>query len=89
MAVYWQLHGLLADRGMTRYDLAKLTRLNLNTIYPIGEKDSPVGRVDGRTLDRLCQVLDVQPGELLRYVPGKPGVTVRTKQTQKRRGKKS
>lgn len=27
------------------------------------------GRIDFKTLDRLCRYFDVQPGELLEYVP--------------------
>lgn len=59
--------GLLKEKG---YNTGRIRREKL-----IGEKtmqDMKAGIVPGiKTLDTLCRILDMQPGELLRHVSDK------------------
>lgn len=40
-------------------------------VYRLARRGAELGRVEGRTLDLLCDALDWQPGDLLEHVPGK------------------
>lgn len=46
-------------------ELEKLSGLNKNTLYSFYKGD--IKRFDRDTLDRLCEALDCQPGDLLSY----------------------
>ena len=64
------LDDLLATRGMTLTQLAEqvgVTVVNLSVL-----KNGRAKAIRFSTLSRLCQVLSCQPGDLLRYQPGKP-----------------
>jgi putative transcriptional regulator len=64
------LDDLLAARGMTLTQLAErvgVTVVNLSVL-----KNGRAKAIRFSTLSRLCQVLDCQPGDLLRHRPGKP-----------------
>jgi hypothetical protein len=41
------------------------------TAYRLADPELQFGRFTADTLDRLCAALDVQPGELLEWVPEK------------------
>lgn len=69
--VRWKIHELLKKRGWTAYRLAQETGLTIPAVYRLAKQRAQMGRVEGSTLDRLCNALDVQPGELLEHVPGK------------------
>jgi putative transcriptional regulator len=61
------LDELLAARGMTLTQLAELvgvTVVNLSIL-----KNGRARAIRFSTLSRLCQVLDCQPGDLLRHQP--------------------
>lgn len=67
MAIRYHLKAMLADKGMTQKELAEVTKIRAPTISAIcvgSVKQLPIG-----VLDKICTVLDCQPGNLLEYVP--------------------
>jgi DNA-binding Xre family transcriptional regulator len=42
-------------------------------LYRLAQPGRAVARIDARTLEKLCQVFGVQPGELLEWVPNRKG----------------
>ncbi len=77
MTVRSRMKLLIAERNLerikqglpeiTQRDIAAESQLPLSTVN--GLITGRAGRVDFRTLNRLCRYFDVQPGELLEYVP--------------------
>ncbi len=68
MAIIVNLDVMLARRKMRSKDLAEtigITEANLSLL-----KSGKVKGVRFSTLDKICAVLDCQPGELLEYRPG-------------------
>jgi putative transcriptional regulator len=57
------LNKLLKDRGRTLYWLAKQSGVRYATIWNLSRGD--VGRLSIDTLDRICEALECQPGDLL------------------------
>ena len=58
----------MAQRGfMTRKALAEATDIDENTMGKLVKDE--VTRIDKKTLNALCRMLDCQPGDLLEYVP--------------------
>jgi DNA-binding Xre family transcriptional regulator len=70
--VRWKIRGMLEKRGWTAYRLAMVTGLTVPAVYRLARHNSQMGRVEGNTLDRLCDALGVQPGDLLEHIPDKP-----------------
>ena len=77
MAVRSRMKVLIAERNLerikqglpeiTQRDIAAESQLPLSTVN--GLITGRAGRVDFKTLNRLCRFFNVQPGELLEYVP--------------------
>lgn len=70
MAIVVSLDVMLARRKMRSRDLAEqvgITEQNISLL-----KSGKVKGVRFDTLERLCQVLDCQPGDLLAYQPDPP-----------------
>jgi putative transcriptional regulator len=68
MAIIVNLDVMLARRKMRSKDLAEtigITEANLSLL-----KSGKVKGVRFSTLEKICAVLDCQPGELLGYRPG-------------------
>ena len=68
MAIVVNLDVMLARRKMRSKDLAEtigITEANLSLL-----KSGKVKGVRFSTLEKICAVLDCQPGELLEYRPG-------------------
>nr|WP_317412963.1 helix-turn-helix transcriptional regulator [uncultured Solibaculum sp.] len=62
----FKLKVLLAMKGMTQKKLAELTGIRPPTISAIctnSIKELPVG-----VIERICQALDCQPGDIMEYV---------------------
>jgi DNA-binding Xre family transcriptional regulator len=57
---------LLKARGMTAYQLAKASegRISLSAAYRLVRARGRIGRFDAPVVEALCDVLDVEPGEL-------------------------
>jgi putative transcriptional regulator len=71
MPIQVRLAVMLAERNVTSKELAEhvgITEANLSLL-----KNGHVKGVRFETLERICDFLDCQPGDLLRYEPGKPG----------------
>ena len=62
--VYDKLFALIKERGKTEYFLRK------NGISPsiLDKLKNGKGGIDARTIDKLCELLDCQPGDLMAYV---------------------
>jgi DNA-binding Xre family transcriptional regulator len=54
---------------MTPYALAKASGLAFGTVYRMCRKDGRFGRIEAKTLDKICAVLDCEPGDLFERVP--------------------
>ena len=67
-----RLADVLAARDWTPYRLARETGLTVPTAYRLADVTKRFGRFTADTLDRLCEALEVQPGELLEWVPETP-----------------
>lgn len=58
-----RLGEILEDRGQTVYWLWKQTGIRYATIWHISKGE--VARLNLEALDRICEVLECQPGDLL------------------------
>ncbi|MEU3274378.1 helix-turn-helix transcriptional regulator [Saccharomonospora sp. NPDC006951] len=61
------LDDLLVERGMTLTHLAELVGITVVNLSVL--KNGRAKAIRFSTLARLCEVLDCQPGDLLRYRP--------------------
>jgi putative transcriptional regulator len=75
---------LLEDCGRTFYWLSKETGISHSTLWRM-KKGRSVG-INFATLERICQMLTCQPGDVLRLADGKK--TVKTRPTGSKRVKR-
>ena len=54
----------LKQKGYSSYYLSKNKIMGNSKIQNIREN-----RVDAKTIDQICSILDCQPGDILEYVP--------------------
>jgi len=72
VTIHVQLGRLMGERGLKVAEVAASTGLTYATINSLYKGEAR--RIDLKTLNRLCAVLDVTPGDLLSYSPGQqPG----------------
>src|SRR5687767_7413465 len=69
--IRFHLASVLKRKGWTPYRLSQETGLAVPTAYRLADPDMEFGRFTADTLDRVCAALDVQPGDLLEWVPEK------------------
>jgi len=69
--IRFHLAAVLGRKGWTPYRLARETGLTVPTAYRLADPEVRFGRFTADTLERICAALDVQPGELLEWVPEK------------------
>ena len=67
MSIKWRLAVVMADREIDYKQLAELTGMHPGTISKL--KNNLPDRLEMTTLEKLCQALKCQPGELLRHIP--------------------
>ncbi len=67
MAVINTLKELLESKERTRYWLWKRSGLAQNTVYRL--HDDPKYIPGGDVMDAVCEALEVQPGEWLKWIP--------------------
>jgi putative transcriptional regulator len=67
LAIKWKLNQLMFERGIKNAELCRLTGLHSNTISKLKNSREMPERLEKNTLDKLCQALKVQPGDLLVY----------------------
>lgn len=65
MIIYNKLFNLLASKGYSGRYWLQCQGIHPNTISKLQKNQ----RINTDTLDKLCQILDCQPGDLLEYVP--------------------
>lgn len=70
MIVYEKFWQLCNERGISTYFLRK-NGISSPTVYKLKEN----GKIGIETIDKLCQLLHCQPGELMEYVEDAPGTT--------------
>lgn len=63
--VYNKMIERMNDRGITSYTVKRDNIIGQATFRKIKEG----GDIDTRTIAKMCEVLDCQPGDLLEYVP--------------------
>ena len=71
MAIVVNLDVMLARRKMRSRELAALIGISEQNVSLL--KSGKVRGVRFETLERICAVLDCQPGDLLEYRPGDDG----------------
>ena len=64
--VYDKLLALLKERGITTYQIQKTSLIGHETYNKLLNH---TGGLNHKVLCRLCEVLDVQPGDLMEYIP--------------------
>ncbi|MEG1953977.1 MAG: helix-turn-helix transcriptional regulator [Hydrogenoanaerobacterium sp.] len=63
---YDKLLNLLKEKGFTTYKIRKDNLISQSAWQKIR---TGTGDIDTRTLERLCNVLECQPGDMMEYVP--------------------
>lgn len=76
--IRWKIAELLEKRGWKAYRLAQEAKLTVPAAYRLAKGDA-VRRIDTATLERLCDVFNVEPAALIERV------TVSTKRSTRRR----
>ena len=66
MISYKKLFDLLAAHGYTSYKIRQEKIIGQGTLTKL---KAGTGGIDAKTLDKLCRLLDCQPGDLMEYVP--------------------
>ena len=64
-----QIHALMLERGITAYALSKGAPMAYPSAYRLSRAHGRFGRMHADTLNRLCRFFDVQPGQLMQWVP--------------------
>lgn len=62
---YRKLFRILRERGIKKEELRKTINISSVTMAKMG-KEEPVNL---KVIDSICQVLNVQPGDILEYIP--------------------
>jgi putative transcriptional regulator len=68
MPIKWRLAAVMADRELDYKQVATLTGMHPVTISKLKNTYEMPPRLDRETLEKLCRVLECQPGDLLRFV---------------------
>ncbi|AGP47596.1 MULTISPECIES: helix-turn-helix domain-containing protein [unclassified Psychrobacter] len=61
---------LLAERRMKVADLIRMTGISKSTVHKIYNEQT--SRIDFDTMDKICEALDIEVGDLFTYVPNEP-----------------
>ncbi|MEX2584606.1 MAG: helix-turn-helix transcriptional regulator [Gemmatimonadota bacterium] len=73
--IRFRLAEILEEKDWTPYRLAQVTGLTVPTAYRLADREMQFGRFRADTLDRLCRALEIQPGDLLEWVPDEASPT--------------
>lgn len=63
--VYTKLFALLKEKGYTTYKIRKEKLIGQGTLTAL---KNGTGGLDAKTIARLCEVLNCQPGDIMEYV---------------------
>lgn len=69
IVIKWRLHAVMADREIEYKELAEKAGLHPVTVSKHRTLRTMPVHLDARTLQKYCQALQCQPGDLLRYAP--------------------
>lgn len=67
MISYKKLQKLLIDREIKKQELVKMTGISSATMAKLNTNEY----VSLEVIDKVCEALDCQPGDLLEYIEGK------------------
>lgn len=76
-----RIDGLLAEHGRTFYWLAKETGISHTTLWRL-KKGKALG-INFETLEKMCQALGCQPGDVLKMANGKKNPRSRARKAGK------
>lgn len=62
---YNKLFELLKEKELTMYSLRKNKIIGTETLEKMRKG---IGHIDDRSINRLCEFLDCQPGDIMEYV---------------------
>ncbi len=65
MIVYRKLDELLKERGISKNKLGKETGISTNIISKISKNEG----FKTETINRICEYLKVQPGDIMEWIP--------------------
>lgn len=65
MIVYRKLDKLLKERGISKNKLGKETGISTNIISKISKNEG----FKTETINRICEYLEVQPGDIMEWIP--------------------
>lgn len=68
MIKYYKLNNLLKDRHITWTEIRKRLNLSTSTVAKINKNQV----ISLEVIDRLCDYLNVQPGDIIEFIPDKP-----------------
>ena len=63
---YDKLFALFKAKGITTY---RIRQENMMSQAALTKMKNGGGNIDTRTLERLCKVLECQPGDIIEYIP--------------------
>ena len=63
---YDKLFDLLKQKGYTTYRIRKENLIGQGTLTALR---NGTGGLDAKTIDRICRVLECQPGDIMEYIP--------------------
>lgn len=69
MIVFEDIMEMLSRRGWSSYRLRNEKILSESIMTRLRSKES----ITTNTIDKLCELLDCQPGDLIHYVPNEQG----------------
>lgn len=64
--IYDKLFDILKDKGITVYRLKKDKIIGAATIEKMKKRE---GHIDDRSINSICEYLQIQPGDFMEYVP--------------------
>lgn len=67
MTIHCKLSTILGEKRLKMSDIVRETGLAKGTIHALYH--DRVQKVDYRVIDKLCKVLNCEPGDLLKYSP--------------------
>lgn len=71
MIIFSDILGMLREKGWSQYRLVKEKQLGNSTVQRL-RLNQPINT---ETIDKVCELCDCQPGDLMRYESEKNGST--------------
>jgi putative transcriptional regulator len=71
LMIEWRLHVVMAERRMTPSELSEKMGVNRVSVSRLKNSEK-MPRLHEETLNKLCNILECQPGDLIRFTPDEP-----------------